>query len=109
MQVVIDNQRFVVKEDPIDERGEGHEIATVADMLRVVKIESLEKFLIDLRHVFLQYYALEEMQPYLTKFTWIDDGQYHVNTNLHVVGGTVEEKEELIEELQNRYDIYEKC
>jgi len=103
MQVVIDNQRFVIKEDPIGERGEQHQIATVADMLRVVKKESLENFLIDLRLFFLQYYELEEMKSYLTKFTWIDSGEHHVNTILNVVGGTGEEKEELTDLLTKMY------
>lgn len=53
-------------------------IRNVKDMLMVVKPESLDCFLQDLRYVFELYYESNNLQE---EFEWIDDGKNDININ----------------------------
>ncbi|HSW76373.1 MAG TPA: hypothetical protein VLG50_04985 [Candidatus Saccharimonadales bacterium] len=59
-----------------------HTIKTIGDMLRVVKKESLDSFLQDLKNIFELYYQNEGCK--IDEFVWIDDQQHHVTVNYKV-------------------------
>ena len=89
LSVVIEDRRFVISGNECDGNHTDsvqHEISSIHDMLRAVKEESLDSFLIDLRQFFVQHYRFEEqgLSPQLTSFVWIDDGKHHMDTTLRV-------------------------
>jgi hypothetical protein len=59
-----------------------YNIKTLQDMLNVVKPESLDNFLQDLRQVFETYYIIKAYGCTIVQFKWIDDGQHEMKVNV---------------------------
>ena len=92
----IDDQRFLLEDGPMI-NGPSYCIKTVKDMFTVVKPESLDCFLQDLRQLFeLQF----KNNVIMDEFKWVDDGKNDMNVNYKCVG-TDEEKEVLLELMKN--------
>ncbi len=116
--LTIDDQKFIIEEGPII-TGPSHTIRTIKDMLTVVKPESLDDFLVDLKQVFQLWFSMKEYNiPVMEQFDWFDDGKHDINVNCTVssdpllavssdpllaVVGTNEEKSEILSMMKDNF------